>query len=39
MVRQGVGKHSITGGAERYVDRGLIPRASHIFKETQKRTD
>lgn len=31
---------TITGGAERYNDRGLIPRAlSMIFSETSKRTD
>ena len=31
---------TITGGAERYVDRGLIPRAiSHVFQTLAKRTD
>jgi len=30
----------MTGGAERYVDRGIIPRTlSYIFSETKKRTD
>ena len=37
----GSGKtYTITGGAERYVDRGLIPRSiSYIFSETRKRAD
>ena len=31
---------TITGGAERYVDRGIIPRSlSHIFNEISKRAD
>lgn len=31
---------TITGGAERYIDRGMIPRAiSMIFSEITKRTD
>ena len=31
---------TITGGAERYVDRGLIPRTiSYIFSEVRRRTD
>ncbi|CAG9461013.1 unnamed protein product [Pedinophyceae sp. YPF-701] len=31
---------TITGGAERYVDRGVIPRAiSHVFSEINKRSD
>ncbi|XP_076441935.1 kinesin-like protein KIF6 [Babylonia areolata] len=31
---------TITGGAERYVDRGLIPRAlSYIFEQTEKNPD
>ncbi len=31
---------TITGGAERYVDRGIIPRAlSMLFSEAHKRTD
>lgn len=31
---------TITGGAERYVDRGMIPRSiSYIFQQLQKRTD
>jgi kinesin family protein 6/9 len=31
---------TITGGAERYVDRGLIPRSlSYIFEEIRRRTD
>jgi len=36
----GSGKtYTITGGTERYVDRGLIPRTiSYIFKEMQSRT-
>jgi kinesin family protein 6/9 len=37
----GSGKtYTITGGAERYEDRGLIPRSlSYIFKATKERTD
>ena len=37
----GSGKtYTMTGGAERYVDRGMIPRTlSYIFSETKKRTD
>ena len=37
----GSGKtYTITGGTERYVDRGLIPRTlSYIFKEMQSRTN
>ncbi len=37
----GSGKtYTLTGGAERYVDRGIIPRTlSYIFNETKKRTD
>lgn len=38
VKKTGSGKtFTITGGAERYVDRGLIPRTlQFIFKETQK---
>jgi len=37
----GSGKtYTMTGGVERYVDRGMIPRTlSYIFSETKKRTD
>jgi len=37
----GSGKtYTMTGGPERYAERGIIPRTlSYIFQETRKRTD